>query len=157
MSTVALPRFNADGYVDAIGADTRLTLDDLALLLRRPAWHADALCPEYPDVSWFPTAGQSTAPAKRVCRRCLCRADCLAWALQQPESPAGVWGGLSVEERRRLVAPTAPRSPRSGPCGSCGHVATGEGQDRLVKGLCKSPCYRQAARAGQLAATGTSG
>lgn len=77
-------------------------LPSLVDLVVRPAWHDDALCREYPDVSWFPARGTSTGPAKDVCGRCLVRAECLDAALESDEPPQGVWGGTAPEERRRL-------------------------------------------------------
>lgn len=42
--------------------------------------------------------------AKEFCRPCPVRAQCLAGALDRRE-PYGVWGGLSVEERKVILAP----------------------------------------------------
>lgn len=39
--------------------------------------------------------------AKAVCRRCDVREQCLQWALETGQD-AGVWGGLSEDERRAL-------------------------------------------------------
>jgi WhiB family redox-sensing transcriptional regulator len=39
--------------------------------------------------------------AKAVCRRCPVIQECLAWALESGQD-AGVWGGLSEDERRAL-------------------------------------------------------
>jgi WhiB family redox-sensing transcriptional regulator len=39
--------------------------------------------------------------AKAVCRRCDVREACLQWALESGQD-AGVWGGLSEDERRAL-------------------------------------------------------
>ena len=39
--------------------------------------------------------------AKMVCRRCPVIQDCLTWALESGQD-AGVWGGLSEDERRAL-------------------------------------------------------
>jgi WhiB family transcriptional regulator, redox-sensing transcriptional regulator len=39
--------------------------------------------------------------AKQVCRRCLVKGACLSWAFENGQE-AGIWGGLSEEERRRL-------------------------------------------------------
>lgn len=68
-----------------------LTLDDL---LRRPSSQSDGLCREHPGVNWHPERGEPTEPAKAVCRRCLCRVECLDHALVTGEEH-GVWGGES--------------------------------------------------------------
>jgi WhiB family redox-sensing transcriptional regulator len=67
----------------------------------RPAWQADALCaePAYADLAWFPERGQPTAPAKAVCARCLVRAECLAFAVENGITE-GVWGGLVGRQLR---------------------------------------------------------
>lgn len=85
----------------------RGTLDDLLGLLRRPAWQADALCIEYPEVNFFPERGEPSAPAKAVCERCLVRPECLAWALEHGQGPGlggghGVWAGTSARQRREM-------------------------------------------------------
>ena len=55
--------------------------------------------------------------AKAVCRRCSVTDECLQWALESGQD-AGVWGGMSEEERRavkrrgglRVCALTPPES-----------------------------------------------
>lgn len=87
-----------DELVTLMSADM-FTLDEL--LAQRPAWHADAACRQHPEVNYFPTLGENTAPAKQVCAGCPVRAECLAEALQDSHT-VGVWGGTSERERRRL-------------------------------------------------------
>ena len=88
----------------------RLTITDqpdyseLLDLIDPPAWHRDASCKEAPlTVSWFPTKGDTGAAAKAVCRRCLCREECLAYALADPDLD-GTWGGTTAKERRAIRA-----------------------------------------------------
>ncbi|MGH2705387.1 MAG: WhiB family transcriptional regulator [Actinomycetota bacterium] len=71
-------------------------------------WRHDAACQDIPDPDIFFPIG-STGPAleqveaaKRICRTCPVRAQCLTWALDTNQE-TGVWGGLSEEERRELV------------------------------------------------------
>lgn len=47
-----------------------------------------------------PGAGQIAA-ARAVCARCPVVSQCLDWALRAGE-PAGIWGGTTPDERRRL-------------------------------------------------------
>jgi len=54
----------------------------------------------FPIGTTGPAASQTEA-AKAVCRLCDVRLDCLEWALVTGQD-AGVWGGLSEEERRAL-------------------------------------------------------
>ena len=78
--------------------------DDLFELLASitPAWHADALCQEYPDVNFFPTRPGQAGRAKAVCARCLVASECLEWALGEPSWLTGVWGGTTPTDRRKL-------------------------------------------------------
>jgi len=92
-------------YVEALqaGADTsrvdRVHLVQLVASLR-PAWMADALCREFPQLSWFPERGESVEPAKAVCARCLVAEECERYAADQPAPLAGIWAGESARSRR---------------------------------------------------------
>jgi WhiB family redox-sensing transcriptional regulator len=66
-----------------------------------PNWMTFALCQEVDPEKWFPERGASVRDAKRICRDCPVRAQCLRYALDHDER-FGVWGGLSERERRRL-------------------------------------------------------
>ncbi|CAK7288607.1 WhiB family transcriptional regulator [Streptomyces misionensis] len=77
-----------------------------ATTVATPDW-TSALCAQTDPDSFFPEgvgAQVSTAVqrAKKVCGRCPVRAACLSWALET-QQPAGVWGGMSVKERRVLL------------------------------------------------------
>jgi WhiB family redox-sensing transcriptional regulator len=51
--------------------------------------------------------------AKEVCRRCEVVDDCLQWALETGQD-AGVWGGMSEDERRSMrKARTKRKATRS--------------------------------------------
>ena len=65
------------------------------------SWRLAALCAETDPEAFFPEKGGSTREAKRVCRSCAVRAECLEFALDGDER-FGIWGGLSERERRRL-------------------------------------------------------
>jgi WhiB family transcriptional regulator, redox-sensing transcriptional regulator len=54
-----------------------------------------------PDV-FFPTSEEEAGPALAYCGACGIREMCLAWALKNGER-YGVWGGLTEQQRRRLV------------------------------------------------------
>jgi WhiB family redox-sensing transcriptional regulator len=66
-----------------------------------PGWQDRALCAQTDPEAFFPEKGGSTREAKRVCRSCEVRAECLEYALEHDER-FGTWGGLSERERRRL-------------------------------------------------------
>lgn len=79
-------------------------LPDLAALLARPAWMADAACREHPELSWFPGRGEDVRPAMAVCGGCLVRQECAAYAesLDRGADPLeGIWAGLSARRRRQ--------------------------------------------------------
>jgi hypothetical protein len=59
-------------------ATNAASIDELLEIIEPPAWHADAACKEAPtEVSWFAVQGQTAAPARAVCQRCLAAADYL--------------------------------------------------------------------------------
>jgi WhiB family redox-sensing transcriptional regulator len=65
------------------------------------SWQDRALCAQTDPEAFFPEKGGSTREAKKVCRTCEVRAECLEYALEHDER-FGIWGGLSERERRRL-------------------------------------------------------
>lgn len=69
-------------------------------------WRHYAVCRDVDPELFFPvgTSGPAlvqTAEAKAVCARCPVVSECLTWALAAGQD-AGVWGGLSEDERRAL-------------------------------------------------------
>jgi WhiB family redox-sensing transcriptional regulator len=67
-------------------------------------WRHRAACRDEDPELFFPigTTGPSLLQvdeAKAVCRRCDAIDECLTWALDTDQD-AGVWGGLSEDERR---------------------------------------------------------
>ena len=72
----------------------------------RPDWRADAACREADPELFFPDGEATLARvgvkmAKLICRGCPVSATCLNWALASGQE-AGIWGGLTEGERRRL-------------------------------------------------------
>jgi WhiB family transcriptional regulator, redox-sensing transcriptional regulator len=69
-------------------------------------WRHDALCREEDPELFFPIGNTGPAllqidEAKQVCQRCPVTDSCLQWALESGQD-AGVWGGLSEDERRAV-------------------------------------------------------
>jgi hypothetical protein len=60
----------------------------------RPDWHADANCRGLDPELFFPSVGQTSEEAKRVCRACDVQVECLTFALNNGEKH-GIWGGKS--------------------------------------------------------------
>ena len=72
--------------------------------------HRAACLEEDPEL-FFPIGNTGPAlaqieQAKSVCNRCSVVDTCLKWALESGQD-AGVWGGLSEDERRALKRRTA--------------------------------------------------
>lgn len=69
-------------------------------------WRHKAICRTEDPELFFPVGNSGpalaqTAKAKLVCNRCPVTTDCLAWAIESGQD-AGVWGGMSEDERRVL-------------------------------------------------------
>lgn len=74
--------------------------------LTRMDWRHRALCRDEDPELFFPIgttgpAERQTDTAKAVCRRCAVTTDCLQWAMETGQD-AGIWGGLTEDERRAL-------------------------------------------------------
>lgn len=82
-----------------------------------PDWRESAVCRQVDAEIFFPTAGKNglryaveVATAKRVCRDCPVRFQCLEWALEHLEY--GIAGGLTEDERAELRRKTGTRAER---------------------------------------------
>jgi WhiB family redox-sensing transcriptional regulator len=81
-------------------------------------WRHDAACRDVDPELFFPIGNTGPAllqidEAKQVCRRCPAIELCLQWALESGQD-AGVWGGMSEDERRALKRRHARTKARSG-------------------------------------------
>jgi WhiB family redox-sensing transcriptional regulator len=68
------------------------------------SWRLQALCAGKPAEWWYPERGGAFVElelSKALCRSCPVRRQCLDYALATHQTE-GVWGGMSVGERRRL-------------------------------------------------------
>ena len=80
-------------------------------------WRDRAACLEADPELFFPIGNTGPAiaqieEAKAVCRTCPVIETCLKWAIETGQD-AGVWGGLSEDERRALKRRNA-RARRAG-------------------------------------------
>lgn len=69
-------------------------------------WRSRAACLEKDPELFFPVGNTGPAllqieEAKAVCRSCSVMDTCLQWAIESGQD-AGVWGGMSEDERRAL-------------------------------------------------------
>ncbi|WP_042428033.1 WhiB family transcriptional regulator [Streptacidiphilus anmyonensis] len=70
-------------------------------------WRHRAVCKDEDPDLFFPIGNNGPAllqieEAKAVCRRCPVMEHCLQWALITGQD-AGVWGGMSEDERRNML------------------------------------------------------
>ncbi|GLX97447.1 WhiB family transcriptional regulator [Herbidospora galbida] len=80
-------------------------------------WRHRAACRDVDPELFFPIGNTGPAlmqieEAKQVCRQCTVSELCLKWALESAQD-AGVWGGLSEDERRALKRRTARARARA--------------------------------------------
>lgn len=81
-------------------SDEPLSIPFRAFLRALPAWRRDALCLEYPHLSWFGESRAEADAARAVCRDCLVKDPCLWWAVEHQEK--GIWGGTTEGQRRAM-------------------------------------------------------
>ena len=72
-------------------------------------WQDRAACRMVPVELFFPPAEQEVEEAKAMCAICEVRQPCLEFALAAGER-FGVWGGLTPQERRSLIAKRRSRA-----------------------------------------------
>ncbi|GAA4210194.1 WhiB family transcriptional regulator [Streptosporangium oxazolinicum] len=80
-------------------------------------WRHRAACRDVDPELFFPIGNTGPAlmqieEAKQVCNTCSISEACLKWALESGQD-AGVWGGLSEDERRALKRRTARARTRA--------------------------------------------
>jgi WhiB family transcriptional regulator, redox-sensing transcriptional regulator len=79
---------------------------DIKTLPQNPSppdiWQDQAACFGIDPDTFFPTSEDEAGPALAFCTACGIKQTCLAWALRNGER-YGVWGGLTEQQRRRLV------------------------------------------------------
>lgn len=74
-------------------------------------WRHRAVCRDEDPELFFAVGNEGPAlvqiaAAKSVCRQCPVVSECLTWALESGQD-AGVWGGMSEDNRRALSRRTA--------------------------------------------------
>ena len=63
-------------------------------------WRAAGLCSRTNPDLWFSPGAVEHKEAKRICRDCPVRQQCLQYAMETPVDH-GIWGGMTERERRR--------------------------------------------------------
>lgn len=75
-------------------------LSDLEDMAATTSWMDWGSCTEVDPELFFIEKGQSPRPAKAICAGCPVREECLEYAIAE-EIQWGIWGGLTLLERRR--------------------------------------------------------
>lgn len=65
-------------------------------------WMRKAKCKNLNPSIFFPSDGAGVEVARRICRDCQVKKECLEYALAH-HIDHGVWGGTSERERRRIL------------------------------------------------------
>lgn len=65
------------------------------------SWRLLSLCRSYPDLDFFNQHLYNVKILRSVCEECSVRTECLDYAITARED-AGVWGGLTDVERKKL-------------------------------------------------------
>lgn len=68
-------------------------------------WRDTAACKGKPTQWWFSNKGDYLAVnrAKAICSECPVRSECLEYALKGSELMVGIWGGMSLSQRKRIL------------------------------------------------------
>jgi len=64
-------------------------------------WREEAACTGMDTDIFFPLQGKSTVQARKICGRCLVRADCLNYAITTNQL-RGMWGGMLRRDRYQV-------------------------------------------------------
>ncbi|HVL64252.1 MAG TPA: WhiB family transcriptional regulator [Actinomycetota bacterium] len=70
-------------------------------LLLDQNWRALGSCATTDANLWFAVGAREHKEAKKICRSCPVRTECLSYAMDAPVDH-GVWGGFTERERRRF-------------------------------------------------------
>lgn len=85
--------------------NTTPTGTDLMTMADPQPWMRHGACVGKNPELWFPHEGQQveSREAKRICMdECPMLARCQLYAMEQPSTLYGIWGGLSQDDRRAL-------------------------------------------------------
>ena len=112
-------------------------------------WRHEAACREVDPELFFPIGNTGPAllqidEAKQVCRRCSVMDECLRWAIDSGQD-AGVWGGMSEDERRALKRRTVRLRARAHVLPARDSLTNPRSAPRIRRGDRRPPrCHRLA-------------
>ncbi|WP_204358651.1 WhiB family transcriptional regulator [Streptosporangium sp. 'caverna'] len=87
----------------------------MRMMIREIGWATRGACRESDPELFFPLtpSDEHETRAKAVCEGCPVLKECRAYAIREGE-PEGIWGGLTVKERRSLRFPSGWRQSAAG-------------------------------------------
>lgn len=107
----------------------------------REPWMAEAHCSGHPRPQiFFPDREHAHAyfsEARIVCAGCPVSKDCLRYALDNNEQD-GMWGGLSISERRRVRRSDGVRK-----CTKCGFIRVFSQKAQMTCDPCNYPKHKR--------------
>ena len=110
-------------------------------------WRQDAACRGKPTIWWYPDNNAqnalTTQLAKSICAGCPVRDACEAAAANRDEP--GIWGGLSIKERRKRRR-TGSEQIRRLVCKHCRQEFTIPAEMTGLKLHCSNACRKAAGR-----------
>lgn len=120
---------------------------------RAEDWRDHAVCREEDPELFFPVGNSADAyhqadAAKAVCARCPVMEQCGRWAIRN-RVEHGVWGGMSENDRRKVLKILAERNaspPPTRDTGACGTEAGAKRHRRAGEPVCRR-CLDAAAAA----------
>jgi len=66
-------------------------------------WQTHGACKDHPELTWYPSHGESQTSQEAICDECPVRVRCLLFAIDQNEvDDFGIWGGTSAKQRTKI-------------------------------------------------------
>lgn len=108
------PAGRTAGILIEVAHNVSIPASSLALGAADYTWRRQAICRDTDPELFFPVGTTGAAlvqidRAKQVCGECPVQSECLQYAIDTNQD-AGIWGGLSEDERRALRRLTARRT-----------------------------------------------
>lgn len=106
-------------------------------------WRHKAACKTEDPELFFPIGNSGPAllqisEAKAVCRRCPVASSCLTYALESGQD-AGVWGGMSEDERRSLKRRTSKKADAGAKARPCDESGLSTDVELYIAGALRRP------------------
>jgi WhiB family transcriptional regulator, redox-sensing transcriptional regulator len=71
--------------------------------VRLDSFFTAGACGSFPELNWMSRSTREQAECKAICEHCAVLAQCRDYGLGKGRDEAGVWGGMTVVERRREI------------------------------------------------------